>query len=114
MELSKANINQRIYRTHPCRDKIIEIFGDSMNFDFSPYYQKMDMIYIDGSHAYAYISSDTKNAFKMLSPDGIIIWHDFDYIIHRDVFKFLNHLAQKHKIYSIPNTRFAIYGHKNL
>ena len=114
VELSKANINKRIYRTHPCGKKIVEIFGDSLLFDFSPYYQKMDLIFIDGSHAHAYVNSDTENAFKMLSPDGIIIWHDFDYIIHRDVFKFLNKLAKTYKIYSIPNTRFAIYGHKNL
>jgi predicted O-methyltransferase YrrM len=114
VNLSKANINQRIYQTHPCHNKIIELFGDSLTFDFSPYYQKMDLIFIDGGHSYANVSSDTENAFKMLSPKGIIIWHDFDYIIHRDVFKYLNQLAKKHNIYSIPHTRFAIYGHQDI
>ncbi len=110
LQLSKENIDKRIFRAHACSKKIKELFGDSMRFDFSPYFGKMDLIYIDGSHAYSYVKSDTENALKMLSPRGVIIWHDFDYIVHRDVFKYLNHLVQSHKIYSIPNTRFAIYG----
>jgi hypothetical protein len=46
----------------------------------------------------------------MLSERGVIIWHDFDYIIHRDVFKYLNKLSEQYPIYSIPHTRFAVYG----
>lgn len=110
VELSKANINKRLYRDHPCGKKITEFFGDSLNFDFSPYYGKMDFIFIDGCHALPYVHSDTTNAFKMLSPKGVIVWHDFDYIIHRDVFKYLNRLVRTYPIYSIPHTRLAIYS----
>jgi predicted O-methyltransferase YrrM len=113
VKLSRENIQKRIYRAHPLEKKIIDVFGDSMYFDFTPYHDKMDLIFIDGSHAHAYVKSDTENAFKMLAPGGVIIWHDYDYIIHRDVFKYLNSLSKQHKVYSIPNTRFAIYG-KNL
>ena len=110
VQLSMKNVNKRIFENHPCKVKIVELFGDSMNFDFSPYHKKIDLVYIDGSHAYKYVQSDTQNAFRMLTDCGVIIWHDFDYIIHRDVFKYLNRLVKTHKIYSIPNTRFAIYG----
>lgn len=110
VELSMKNRNSRIFRHHPCRKKIVELFGDSLNFDFSPYYKKMDLVFIDGSHSYKYVRSDTQNAFRMLTDKGVIIWHDFDYIIHRDVFKYLNQLVKIHRIYSIPDTRFAIYG----
>ncbi len=110
VELSKKNHGNRIFNKSPYKEKIVELFGDSMHFDFSSYHGEIDMIFIDGSHAYDYVKSDTENAFKMLSKNGIIIWHDFDYIFHREIFKYLNHLGQKYKIYSIPNTRFAIYG----
>ena len=110
VKLSMKNIHNRVFHNHPTQKKITELFGDSMNFDFSPYYKKMDLVYIDGSHAYKYVESDTHNAFKMLTDNGVIIWHDFDFIIHRDVFRYLNQLVKTHKIYSIPNTRFAIYG----
>jgi predicted O-methyltransferase YrrM len=112
VELSKKNIARRVYRKDPLNRKIVELFGDSEQFDFSPYYGKIDMVFIDGNHSYPYVKSDTENAFKMLSEQGIIVWHDFDYIIHRDVFKYLNQLAREYKIYSIPHTRFAIYGKK--
>ncbi len=110
VELSKKNIARRVYKNDPMGHKIIELFGDSKKFDFSPYYGKIDMVFIDGNHSYRYVKSDTENAFKMLSSNGVIIWHDFDYIIHRDVFKFLNSLSEQYKIYSIPHTRFAVYG----
>jgi len=110
VELSMKHINERVYKNHPQEYKVRELFGDSSKFDFSPYYGKMDMIFIDGNHSYPFVKSDTEQAFKMLSDNGVIVWHDYDYIIHRDVFKYLNKLSSEHKIYSIPNTRFAIYG----
>ena len=112
VDLSTRNINKRMYKNDPQGAKIRELFGDSMAFDFTPFHGKMDLIFIDGNHSYPYVRSDTENAFKMLAKGGVIIWHDFDYIIHRDIFKYLNHLSEKQKIYSIPNTRFAIYSEK--
>jgi predicted O-methyltransferase YrrM len=109
-ELSKKNVLNRMYKNSEYKRKIIEIFGDSKSYDFSPYYGKMDFIFIDGNHSYEYVKSDTENAFKMLSENGVIVWHDFDYIIHRDIFKYLNTLVKDFKIYSIAHTRFAIYG----
>jgi hypothetical protein len=43
----------------------------------------------------------------MLSPDGVLVWHDFD-ILHSDVFKYINLLAMEHVIYHIPSTSFAL------
>ena len=110
VQLSRENVHKRAFKDHAMEPKITELFGNSMHFDFSPYYGRIDLVFIDGSHAGPYVASDTANAFKMLSPNGVIVWHDFDYIIHRDVFKYLNNLSKEHRIYSIPHTRFAIYG----
>jgi len=113
IELSQKSINQRFYKKHPLEGKITELYGDSATFDFSSYYGKMDIVFIDGNHSWRYVKSDTENAFKMLSDQGIIVWHDFDYIIHQDVFFYLNALSKKYPIYYVPHTRFAIYG-KNI
>lgn len=59
------------------RYDIVQLLGDSATFDFSPYHGKVDFMFIDGSHAYAYVKSDTLNALKMVREGGIIIWHDF-------------------------------------
>ena len=110
LELSQRNIHNRVYRGTPHEQKIIELFGDSKTFDYSPYHGRVDLVFIDGNHSYEYVRSDTENALKMLSKQGVIIWHDFDYIIHRDIFKYLNQLSQERKIYAIRNTRYAVFG----
>lgn len=108
--LSQEYINNRIFHKTGFDYKISEIFGDSRIFDFSPYTKKIDFVFIDGNHSCEYVASDTKNALNMLSENGIIIWHDYDYIIHNDLFRYLNDLARELQIYHIPKTRFAIYG----
>jgi len=62
---------------HPLRSKITQVFGDSATFDFSPYRQSMDLVFIDGSHAYDYVLNDTQKALEMARPGGAILWHDY-------------------------------------
>lgn len=62
---------------HPAQKNIDQLFGDSATFDFSPYYNSMDLIFVDGSHAYQYVISDTESALKLVKKGGIIIWHDY-------------------------------------
>ena len=112
MQLSQENITKRFFKNHPLSHKVVELFGDSSKFDFTPYYGKIDLVFIDGNHSMEFVKKDSENAFKMVSENGLIVWHDFDYIIHRDVFLFLQDLSTKHSIYSVPNTRFAVYGKK--
>lgn len=110
VNLSMEHINDRLFHHYEEKNKIVELFGDSSSFDFSPYYGKVDLVFIDGNHSYDFVKSDTENAMKMLSPKGVIVWHDYDYIIHKDVFRYLNEFSKTHVLYSIPQTRFAIYG----
>ena len=56
---------------------ITQLFGNSATFDFLPYHQKMDVIFIDGAHSEEYVENDTIQAMKLLKSDGgMIIWHD--------------------------------------
>lgn len=59
-------------------DKISQLYGDSATFDFSPYFGRVDYIFVDGSHAYEYVVNDTLRAKQLLSPNGgLIVWHDY-------------------------------------
>lgn len=56
---------------------IRQVYGDSVNFDFSPYHGVMDVVFIDGAHTADYVKNDTEKALKMLRPEGgLMIWHD--------------------------------------
>jgi len=107
-DIKNINLNERRYfHDDEGGKKIIELFGNSRTFDFSPYYGKIDFIFIDANHSYAYVKSDTENALKMLSNQGAILWHDYDFI-HPGVFKLINEIAREKRIFYIERTRYAL------
>ena len=59
------------------RARIEQCYGDSATFDFSPYAGRCQFVFIDGSHAYEYVRSDTERAFAMVGARGVIAWHDY-------------------------------------
>lgn len=58
--------------------KIVQLFGDSGTYDFSPYDGKVDVMFVDGAHSYEYVLSDTEAAYRMVKPGGLVLWHDYD------------------------------------
>jgi predicted O-methyltransferase YrrM len=68
------------YRGHPLASKIIQVWGNSATFDFSPWHNKVDLVYVDGAHTYQFVKSDIENALKMLRPGGSIVFDDFDHL----------------------------------
>jgi predicted O-methyltransferase YrrM len=57
--------------------RIVQLYGDSATFDYTPYASNMDFIFVDGAHSFEYVSSDSANALQMLAKDGVIAWHDY-------------------------------------
>lgn len=61
-----------------CEQKITQLYGDSATFDFSPFFNTVDFIFIDGSHSYEYVLNDSKQALELLRDGrGLILWHDY-------------------------------------
>jgi len=76
--------------------KIRRLFGDSAKFDFSPFKNSCSLVFVDGSHAYDYVKSDTRNAMKIVKPGGVIVWHDYG--IWSGVTKALEEIEAEEKI----------------
>jgi len=88
--------------------KIVPLFGDSATFDFSPWWGKVDLFFIDGAHSYEYVRSDTLNALKCCHPGSVIAWHDFGRVGVNGVTKWLLELSkQGYNIYAIPGGSLA-------
>jgi predicted O-methyltransferase YrrM len=100
----KASLNGKnyIFEGTDVSHKIICLFGDSAIFEFSPFYEKIDLFFIDGAHSYEYVRSDTLNALKCCHNGSVIAWHDFGRVGVNGVTKWLLELSKQHKIYSIP------------
>lgn len=81
-----------LFHHHPLADKIRLVLADSTRFDWSPYQQSVDFIFIDGAHDYQSVRKDTENALRIVRPNGVILWHD--YTIVQGVTVWLNELCQ--------------------
>lgn len=102
-----------LYCATPFARKIHTLFGNSATFDFSPFYDSIDLVFIDADHTYRFVKADTENAFKMLRAGGTIIWDDYVwYERHPEcagVTRCLNELQKGSSIFRIDGTRVAIY-----
>ncbi len=61
-----------------CEQKIVSLYGDSATFNFCHFFNKIDFIFIDGSHSYEYVINDSKQALNLLkNGQGVVLWHDY-------------------------------------
>ncbi len=97
------------YRGSEVSSKIKQLYGNSLTFDFSPYFGKMDIVFVDGAHHYEAVKSDTINAQKMIRPGGTIIWHDFAvYGDYNDVTRAILDLVPRDKVTQLDTTTLAV------
>jgi hypothetical protein len=91
--------------------KVTQLFGDSKEFDETPLLAKCDLIFVDGSHAYSYVKSDTEKALRMLKPGGVILWHDYKAwdSASRGVVRFLGELRQRLRLVHLQGTTLVAY-----
>ncbi|NJN39868.1 MAG: class I SAM-dependent methyltransferase [Gammaproteobacteria bacterium] len=69
---------ERHRETHPAAvGRIHQLLGDSAAFDFSPYKDSCSLVFVDGSHDYDYLMSDTRAAMEMAKRGGVVVWHDY-------------------------------------
>jgi predicted O-methyltransferase YrrM len=79
-------------------DKIMQLFGDSATFDFAPYKNRMEFIFVDGAHSYEYVKKDSETALRLLDgrKNGLILWHDYNNSSWPGVTQALNELYRDH------------------
>lgn len=75
--VDKAESGER-FRTTLYASRIVQLYGDSATFDFSKYYDSIDLVFVDASHAYEYVINDSLQALRLLrNGRGTIVWHDY-------------------------------------
>jgi hypothetical protein len=84
--------NGRHFHKSQYRDRIVQLNGDSATYDYMPYAGKIELVFVDASHSYEYVTSDSQKALTLLrGGKGIILWHDYGTKWH-DVTRALNDL----------------------
>jgi len=90
--------------------RIKQIYADSAACDYTPLENSIDLVFVDGSHTYDYVVSDTHNALRLLRKQGgVIIWHDYGW---SEVIKALNEFYRRDPFFAnlknIEDTSLAV------
>ena len=96
------------FRDAPIRSKITQLYGNSQQFDFRPYYGQMDAVFVDGDHRFDAVRNDSEEALRLVAPGGIVIWDDYQ-VSQPGVAHYLNGLSQRYGVSRIEHTRLACY-----
>ncbi len=108
--LEESDLESFLYSGSDVAHKIEQLFGDSKALDETPYVGKMDLVFIDGSHAYSYVISDTRKALRMIRSGGLVLWHDYDGPLEgRGTDEALVELARELPLFHIEHTRIVVY-----
>jgi predicted O-methyltransferase YrrM len=111
--LKESQFQRFLYTGSAVESKITQLFGDSKAFDETPHAGQYDLIFVDGSHAFSYVKSDTEKALRMVKPGGAILWHDYRgaYADTRDVYTCLNEYGARLKLVRLGPTSLVAYRH---
>lgn len=97
----------RAYEGTQVESRIHQHYGDSAAFDFSPFRDQIDLVYVDGAHSQAYVERDTATAFELASRRSAVVWDDYWWIV-RSVAAVLDRLTDR-TILRVPETRLAVW-----
>ena len=112
-EMHLASKSKLDFMGNPAQEKITMLSGNSIVFDFSPYQQSMDFVYIDGGHDYDTVAADTKNAFSMIrtATPSCILWHDYKNrdCNYEDLTRYLDELSCERSLFAIGDTMLCVW-----
>lgn|SRR5262245_33382629 len=97
--------NGTLYRNSAFAKKVEQLWSDSAEFDETPFAGKIDLAFVDGSHSYEYVKNDTEKTLRMMTPDGVIVWHDY-YPQYPDVGRYLE--EHRTSLVHIETTSFVV------
>jgi len=106
--IGESNYEHFYYEDTPVADKVTQHFGDSAKFDIAPFEGKVDLIFVDGAHAYTYVKGDSARALRMVAPGGHVLWHDYSPRCP-GVFKALNELGRELPLAHLKGTTLVAY-----
>ena len=93
--------------------KVKTLTANSLEFDFSPWKESIDLAFIDGGHDLNTVISDTQNALMMLSRSrpSCVLWHDYHNPKYPQLTRYLDELSGQIDLFHIEDTMLCLYFH---
>jgi methyltransferase family protein len=91
--------------------KIALLTGNSRTFDFAPWTERIDLIFVDGGHDLATLTDDTANSLRLASQTrpSCILWHDYGNKDYEPLKEFLDELSDKIDIFHVEDTMLCAH-----
>jgi hypothetical protein len=95
----------------PVEGKITTLTGNSTVFDFSPWNDSIELVFIDGGHDFATVKSDSDNALRMVCKNkpSCIFWHDYRNREYSGVTYYLDQLSQQIPLVHVEDTMLCVW-----
>ena len=95
--------------------QVTRLYGDSNLFDFSPFFGRIDLMFVDGGHDLRTLRSDSENALRMLSPDrpSCVSWHDYGNPVYPHLKTYIDELSAKREIFFVQESMIAFHVHND-
>ncbi|NOT09839.1 MAG: class I SAM-dependent methyltransferase [Gemmatimonadales bacterium] len=104
----ESRFDRFLYSGTEVESRVTQLYGDSKSFDETPYAGSCDVVFVDGSHAYSYVVSDSTKALRLVRPGGLVLWHDYSPECP-GVFRALNELARRLSLQHIRGTTLVVH-----
>lgn len=108
--VARRKLGQRYLQAPAAAARITQLCCDSAEFDSAPYSGSFDLIYVDGAHTYEYVANDSRHAFRMLRPGGVIVWDDYNWY-WAGLVRCLQEEARNRAIFHVEGSELALYHH---
>ena len=97
-------------------NNVQHIQANSLTFDFASLGKKFDMVFIDGSHHFDAVKSDSMHVAQIIDPEkSIVVWHDYGRNPEQIRWSVLAGILSGFppelwlKLYHVSNTMCAVY-----
>ena len=104
----ESRFSRFLYSGTEAEGRIVQLLGDSKEFDERPFVAQCDVVFVDGSHAFSYVASDSAKALAMVRPGGLVLWHDYSPECP-GVFRALNQLARDLPLVHVEGTTLVAH-----
>lgn len=105
---AESRFSRFLYSGTESESRIEQLYGDSKEFDATAHAGRCDVVFVDGSHAYSYVVSDSAKALSMVRPGGLVLWHDYSPECP-GVFRALNELAERLPLVHVAGTTLVAW-----
>lgn len=101
----------RDYTGSRFESRVEELTGDSTRFDYTPFLNSMDFVFVDGGHDFDTVKKDTENAFTLIRQNSpsCIAWHDYGNPKYPELTTYLDQLSTQRELFHVGDTMLCFW-----